>query len=297
MFEPAKANLSAGDLTVCDAAGGWSMVMPQGWFERPSRQHGREIMSYDPAGMDNSGSMPGPGQILVRLQMIQNPSGLDPVAFAAMPIGGIHELIRGHRRVTVAGEPAELYEVGNIPPSSPDHPETTLFWYLRSPFFADRMVVISLARPESTLRAEGERIVASLRFFQPTPISFIPTVSRADAIARVTSRPELALTRIEAKLVLRKELEATKRFGIDWYSDPDALAWVVVYAGSGIHQQSFGGVPSSLLLSTPAPTPGPCLSGLVVFPADGEPGSSIGPGCDTRSSWPSWFDALIDRGT
>ncbi|HEV8655168.1 MAG TPA: hypothetical protein VGR85_06625 [Candidatus Limnocylindria bacterium] len=267
--------------------------MPQAWFERPSQQHGREIMSYDPARTESSGGVPGREQILVRLQMVQNPTGLAPAAFAATPFGGIWEKVRDQKQVTIAGQPAELYEVGNIPPSSPDQPETTLFWYLRSPFFADRMVRVSLARPDAALRAEGERIVASLRFFQPTPINFVPTVSRAAAIARVTSRAELVLTRIEAKLVLRKELEATKQFGTEWWSDPDALAWVVVYAGTGIHQQNFG--PGFRLNGTPAPPP-PCLSGLVIFPADGESGSQIGPGCNPGSSWPTWFDSLIDHG-
>jgi hypothetical protein len=292
-YEPATPNLGSGDITVCDLAGGWSMVVPQAWFERPSQQHGREIMSYDPARTESSGGVPGREQILVRLQMVQNPTGLAPAAFAATPFGGIWEKVRDQKQVTIAGQPAELYEVGNIPPSSPDQPETTLFWYLRSPFFADRMVRVSLARPDAALRAEGERIVASLRFFQPTPINFVPTVSRAAAIARVTSRAELVLTRIEAKLVLRKELEATKQFGTEWWSDPDALAWVVVYAGTGIHQQNFG--PGFRLNGTPAPPP-PCLSGLVIFPADGESGSQIGPGCNPGSSWPTWFDSLIDHG-
>lgn len=292
-YEPATPNLGSGDITVCDLAGGWSMVVPQAWFERPSQQHGREIMSYDPARTESSGGVPGREQILVRLQMVQNPTGLAPAAFAATPFGGIWEKVRDQKQVTIAGQPAELYEVGNIPPSSPDQPETTLFWYLRSPFFADRMVRVSLARPDAALRAEGERIVASLRFFQPTPINFVPTVSRTAAIARVTSRAELVLTRIEAKLVLRKELEATKQFGTEWWSDPDALAWVVVYAGTGIHQQNFG--PGFRLNGTPAPPP-PCLSGLVIFPADGESGSQIGPGCNPGSSWPTWFDSLIDHG-
>jgi hypothetical protein len=297
MFEPVEANIGSLDLTICDVAGGWSMVVPPQWFERPSRQHGREIMSYDPAGMDNSGSIPGPGQILVRLQMYQNPNGLGPAAFAAAVPMGVHfPNVRTHRQVTIAAQPADLYELENVSRPSPDWPETTLLWYLRSPFFADRMVVISLDRPESALRAEGERIVASLRFFQPTPLSFVPKVSRGDAIARVTSQPGLALTRIESKLVLRKELQATGQFGIDWYTDPDALAWVVVYAGSGIRQQNFGGVPFRFLPSTPAPTQPPCLSGLVIFPADGEAGSQIGPGCNAQSSWPAWFDTLIDHG-
>jgi hypothetical protein len=293
-YEPATANLSSGDITVCDLAGGWSMVVPQAWFERPSQQHGREIMSYDPARMESSGGIPGREQVLVRLQMVQNPTGLAPAAFAATPFGGIREMIRDQKQVTIAGQAAELYEVGNIPPSSPDQSETTLFWYLKSPFFADRMVLVSLARPDAALRAEGERIVASLRFFQPTPINFVPTVSRAAAITRATARAGLVLTRIEAKLVLRKELEATKRFGVDWWSDPDALTWVVVYSGTGIYQVNFG--PGFRPNATPAPPPPPCLLGLVIFPADGESGSQIGPGCDTGSSWPTWFDSLIDHG-
>jgi hypothetical protein len=252
-------------------------------------------MSYDPNGMlSNGGSNPPADGVFVRLQMMQNPERLDAAAFATWPVIARTPNAREHRQVIVAGRSAEFYAV----PSYWSPSETDLVWFVKSPFFDDRMVVVTVVRAESPLRAEAERLVTSLRFFDPAPINLTPALTRAEAIARVTSRSGLSLTRIEAKLILRKELGAPSRFGYDFYTDPDALTWVVAYAGTGIHPVRVGGIhidrgPNA---PTPAPTPGPCLSTVEVFPADGMIGSTHGGGCDLQS-WPGWFDALVDRGS
>ena len=294
MAQRATVNATGSTLVICDRAGGWSLSLPAGWFDRPSSQHGREIFSYDPTGMDNDGNNPPAEGVSIRLQMMQNPRGLDPAAFMHQYSGGPRVL--DQRSVTLAGQPAELVAVRSLWSDA----ATELLWYLRSPYFLDRVVALHLVRPESPLRADAERLVSSLRFFPPTPISFIPVVTRAEAIARVMSRPELTLTRIEAKLVLRKELEAAIGRGTDFYTDPDALTWVIAYAGTGIFRSGPGAlrIPGTQSAPPPPPTPQPvCLSTFVAFPADGEIGSTIGPGCDTTSSWPAWFDGLVDHGT
>jgi hypothetical protein len=288
---PAIANTTASYVRTCDRAGGWSLELPPGWFERSSPQHGREVMSYDPNGMlDNGGSNPPADGVFVRLQMMHNPERSDASAFALSPLNPYRRNVREQRTVTLAGQPAEFYAA----PSYWASTETDLFWYLKSPFFADRVVVVTVVRAESPLRAEAERLVTSLRFFQPTAVNLVPSVSRSEIIARVSSRPGLTLTRIEAKLVLRKDLETAGSFR-DGYSDPDALAWVVAYAGDGIHRMGSGGpfIPGAVRAP---PAPALCLSTVDIYPADGQPAATSSGGCDTKSAWPTWFDALADRG-
>jgi hypothetical protein len=291
---PAIANTTASFVRTCDRAGGWSLELPPGWFERLSAQHGRELFSYDPNGMlNNGGNNPPADGVFIRLQMMQNPERLDTAAFAVWPLIAQTPNARDHRQIVLAGQSAEFYAV----PSYWSPSETDLVWFVKSPFFDDRMVVVRVVRAESPLRAEAERVVTSLRFFEPAPINLTPTMSRAEAIARVASRSGLSLTRIEAKLILRKELGAPSRFGYDFYTDPDALTWVVAYAGTGIQPFRVGVfVDRGPTAPTPAPTLGPCLSTVEVFPADGMMGSTHGGSCDLQS-WPSWFDTLVDRGS
>ncbi len=293
---PAIANTTAAYRTTCDRAGGWSVELPAGWFERSSAQHGREIMSYDPAGMYfGGGSYPDPGQVFMRLQMMQNPERFTPADFQAFMDRGGGRLIREQHEATIAGQPAESYTIweSQIPPFT--YLETKRYWYVRSPFFDDRMVVITATPADSPLHALAEQLVASLRFFQPTAVNLVPTVSRPQILARISSRPGLTLTRIEAKLVFRKDLDATGKLGRDFYSDPDALAWVVAYAGAGIHGMNFGG-PFIVGGSAAPRKPEVCLSTYDIYPADDQPAMTAAGGCDTRSAWPAWFDSLPNRG-
>jgi hypothetical protein len=212
----AVANKTATHALTCDRAGGWALQLPPGWFERWSNQHGREIMSYDPTGSYfNDGSYPEPNQIFIRLQMMQNPDHFTPAEFQSFLNRGGGRLVREQHQVAIAGQPAEAYTIwqSEIPPYA--YLETRVDWYVRSPFFDDRMVVVTARSADSPLRSEAERLVASLRFFQPTAVNLIPTISKSEILARVSSRPGLVPTRIEAKLVLRKDLDATGQLGRD----------------------------------------------------------------------------------
>src|SRR5256885_10194036 len=98
------------DRHIVDVDGGWSLDAPSRWFDRPSAQHGREIMSYDPTGMDNEGNTPPPGGMFLRLQMQANPDRLDAASFLrarGQGSGGVLE----HSQVVVPGQPAEAYLV------------------------------------------------------------------------------------------------------------------------------------------------------------------------------------------
>ena len=265
------------DRHIVDVEGGWSLDAPSSWFDRPSAQHGREIMSYDPTGMDNEGNTPPPGAIFFRLQMQQNPDRLDAASFLRARGQGTGPGVLEHSQVLIAGQPTELYLMRQQLPLGMAHLEKTLYWFLKSPYFDDRMVVITAVPGDSPFRADIERIVGSLHFDRPAAVNLTPTVSRADALARVLSRPGLVVDRIEAKLVLYKELEATNQFGRSGMDDPDSLVWVVVYSGKGIGLPMHHGPPPALN-SGPTTTPEPCLWAWEVFHADAAPGSS-GAGC------------------
>jgi hypothetical protein len=270
---------------IVDADGGWSLDAPSSWFDRPSAQHGREIMSYDPTGMDYAGNTPPPGGIFFRLQMQQNPDRLDAASFLRAKGQGSGSGVLEHSQVLVAGQPTELYLLRQQLPVEFARLEKTRYWFLKSPFFVDRMVVISAMPDDSPLRVDVERIVASLRFAQPAAVTLVPTISRADALARVLSHPGLVVDRIEAKLVLWKELEATNQFGRSGVDDPDSLVWVVVYSGKGIGIPMHG---PPRMNSGPSQTPEPCGWAFDVFHANPGIGSS-GTGCNARFTWPPWF--------
>jgi hypothetical protein len=277
---------------IVDVDGGWSLDAPSSWFDRPSAQHGREIMSYDPTGMDNDGNVPPPGAIFFRIQMQQNQDRLDAAGFLRARGQGIGSGVLEHWQVLVAGQPAEFYLVRQPLPIGMARLEKTLSWYLKSPFFDDRMVVITAVPGDSPLRADIERIVGSLHFDRPAAVNLTPTVSRADALARVLSHPGLVVDRIEAKLVLYKELEATNQFGRSGMDDPDSLVWVVVYSGKGIALPRGG--PPPAFNSAPTKAPDPCMWAFEVFHADASLGSSQ-IGCNARFTWPEWFAGLPDH--
>jgi len=283
----------ARDRHIEDVDGGWSLDAPSSWFDRPSAQHGREIMSYDPTGMDNDGNTPPPGTIFFRLQMQQNPDRLDAAGFLRAKGQGAGPGVLEHSQVLIAGQPTEFYLLRQQLPVEFARLEKTLYWFLRSPFFEDRMVVISAVPGDSPFRADVERIVGTLHFAQPAAVNLTPTISRAEALARVLSRPGLVVDRIEAKLVLYKELEATNQFGRSGMDDPDSLVWVVVYSGKGIRIKIHG--PGPPITTGATQTPEPCVWAWEVFHADTSPGSS-GFGCNSRFTWPEWFAGLPDHG-
>jgi hypothetical protein len=277
---------AAGWVRISDDAGGWSMDMPQGWFEKAAPQHGHEFRSYDPSiplpGNYSSEGLPPVGHVLVRMQMQANPDQLDATAFFKPTLTEPRVEVREHKQVTVGGQPAELWSVWRSQPSQFQRLEPTLSWYVRSPFFDDRMVVIYAAPGESSLRSDVERIVASLQFYQPSPVSLVPTVSRQEAIDRVVSRPPgkpSTATRVEAKLVQYKEWERRQGGSRSYTTDPDTLVWVVAYVAPDITTRR--GDPCAWAISVSAARP--------LAPGDNVGVFQCGPG-----TWPAWFAQLVD---
>ena len=277
---------TAGSVRVRDDAGGWSMEMPAGWFERAAPQHGHEFRSYDPAiplpGNYSSEGLPPPSQVLVRMQMQHNPDRHDAATFFKPTLTGTGHDVREHKQVTVAGQAAELWSIWRSQPAEFQRLEPTRSWYLRSPFFDDRMVVITAAPGDSPLRAEVERIVASLQFYQPSPVSLVPTVSRQEAMDRAVPRPPgkpSTATRVEAKLTLYKNWERLQGGSRSYSTDPDTLVWVVAYVAPDITTRH--GDPCAWAVGVSAARPLAPGEGVGVF--------QCGPG-----TWPAWFDQLVD---
>lgn len=275
-----------GWVRVADDAGGWSMEIPQGWFERVAPQHGHEFRSYDPSiplpGNYSSEGLPPVGHVLVRIQMQANHDQLDAASFFKPASSGSGFDVRSHKQVTLAGQPAEFWSVWRSQPSEFQRLEPTFAWYVRSPFFDDRMVVITAAPGESPLHAEVERIVASLQFYQPAPVSLVPTVSRQEAMDRAVPHPAgkpSPATRIEAKLVLYKDWERLQGGSRSYVTDPDTLVWVVAYVAPNITTRRGDPCPWAVGVSAARPL---------------EPGNNVGVFQCGPGTWPAWFDQLVD---
>jgi hypothetical protein len=276
-----------GYVRLTDDLGGWSIDMPMGWFELPGAQHGREIRSYDPTiplpGNRSSSFLPPTGGVYVHLRMQQNPEQHAAAAFFAPAASTPGFEVREHRSLTLAGQPAEFWSTWRSQPAEAQRLEPTLSWYVRSPFFNDRMVVITAAPGESPLRPEVERIVASLQFYQPAPVDLTPTMSRREAIERAAPSTRAGkpsnYTRVEAKLVLYKHWESAMSGGQSFTTDPDTLVWVVAYSGTGITTRR-GDV---------------CAWGVSVFAARPlEPANGVGAFACGNDVWPKGFEQLVD---
>lgn len=286
---PPVGSPTAGWVRISDGAGGWSMDMPPGWFERAAPQHGREFRSYDPSiplpGNYSSEYLPPVGQVVVRVQMQQNLDRLDAATFFKVPDpSGPGVQVRERKHVTVGGQPAEFWSLWRNQPAEFQRNEPTHWWYLRSPFFDDRMVVIYAAPGENPLRSDVERIVASLQFYQPSPVSLVPTVSRQQAIDRAVSGPAgkpSTATRAEAKLTLYKNWERLQGGSRSYSTDPDTLVWVVAYVAPDIRTRR--GDPCAWAVGVSAARP--------LAPGEGVGSFQCGPG-----TWPAWFDQLVDLG-
>src|SRR5256714_9750101 len=106
--------------------------------------------------------------------------------------------------VSTGGEPAKFFTVYQNQPSPLDQFEPHLYWLVRSPFFADRVLVITGGPAALPGREQLERIVATIQFFRPAPPILVPTGPKAEVIASVIPTGATG-TRINAKLMLKRE--------------------------------------------------------------------------------------------
>ena len=217
--------VAAGSVRVESPEGGWSVVMPKTWYRRDAPMHGSEVLSYDPDGMDYSGNLPPAGQVRVVIEVMNDYGVPDAREYAKTNTLGMGTRTN-ESDLTIAGQPA--YAATFASASPPPWPNQRM-WYVRSPYWSDRIFVIQATA--NVRAAEVDGIIASLRFFKPAAPA-AATVTRAQVMAQYT-QPTYSATRVdkvEAKLVRWKDYEKAMGFR-SGTNDPDELTWVVVVYG------------------------------------------------------------------
>jgi hypothetical protein len=204
--------------------------------------------------------------------------------------------------LSIAGQRAKFFSVYQNQPSPLEQFEPHLYWLVRSPFFADRVLVITGGPTASPGREDLERIVATIQFFRPAPPILVPAPTKAEIIASLSGAGR-TVTRSEAKLMLYREFERAYNDALSAASggptavysatDPDTLVWVVAFTGSGLTPMKAGGPPGIRATRTATPW----AWSMAVLPAH-EPYSWSGPSFGgPEANWPVWFDQLLDRST
>jgi hypothetical protein len=295
---------------IVDDRAGWSVDIPSSWFDRSTAWSwpGREVRSFDPRNADASGNLPPAGEVLVRFEMQTNAERLELETFAdgqvwtatCTPCRRILE----RAEVILGGQPAKFFSVFQSQPPVFAELEPNLYWLVRSPFLADRVLVIRAIPAASVRRSEVERIVSTLQFFRPAPPDLTPQRTRQQVLDLVSTNG-WTVTRFQAKLMVWAEwenawndmLKATSAVsggpsGVRSPRDPDTLVWVVAITGSGFTPMK-GGPPGAGAAAAATPTPWDWY--ISVLPAR-EPLDWGGPTFGgSGAGWPAWFDALPDR--
>lgn len=282
-----QSGVPAGLVRAESRDGGWSVVYPSTWFRRTQPMRGSDFLSYEP-DLDFSGNLPPPGEVRVVVMLMPNFDELDPRAYASTtPRAG---QISRESDVTIAGQTGFTNTVHLNMSQPPPWPTDTRNWFVRSPYFNDRMLVIQ-ATPADARINDVDAIVASLRFAPPVVTPQTP-MSRAQATAKyaVGAFPVLRLDRIEAKLVTWKEYELAAGGFHSGVNDPEQLIWLVLVTGEIAHPR--GG--PMLLIDRSAP-PTPATYPWALFTVDAVSGDGTGFSCCSRDARPTWFDGLTDR--
>src|SRR5438105_1642376 len=214
-----QSGVPAGFIRVARPEGGWSVVIPSAWYRRDAPLRGSEFTSYDPEGMDYSGNAPpaGGARVVIEAANDYGASDLHEYARRAPIVAMPGNVVRSAADVSVAGQPA--YTVTTSVNQPPPFDGDLRFWFVRSPYFPDRVFVIQAAVARAQ---EVDAVVASLRFFAPAPDP-APTLTRAQVVAKY-SQPTFSATRVdrvEAKLVRWKDYEKAAGGFRSGTNDPD----------------------------------------------------------------------------
>src|SRR5207247_9335539 len=149
------------------------------------------------------GNAPPTGETRVVLRMENDYGAADLRTFASTYAAGPMGKNDLGADTNVAGQAA--YTTTFVSTQPPPWNAQMRIWFLRSPYFVDRIVTITATNARTQ---DVDAIVQSLRFFKPAPPA-APTVTRADVIAKY-SKPSFSATRVdrvEAKLVRWQDYE------------------------------------------------------------------------------------------
>ena len=287
---PTRAGAAVGYRRIASDEGGWSMEIPEKWVAETGSLHGAEIASFELQGADLSGNAPTADQQRIRVTLLPDYDGL------SLEELGKHGALSGTSGVveqtatTVASQPAVRTLMSGTGMPTP-FDRAHVYWHLRSPYFANRVVAIDVWPATGQLLPAVDHAIATFELFAPKPPS-TAAISRAQAIEKVRNNLERSgrVDRIAAKLVTNHELEETSAFGHSYTVDPDDLLWVVAAAGD-FASMSLGGPVGR---SSVSPGPPPRVP-LVVHILRASTGDAFGFMSGGDGAWPVWFDALKDR--
>src|SRR3989475_6723209 len=179
-----RAGAAAGYRRIASDEGGWSMEIPEKWVAETGNLRGAEIASFDMQSTDFSGNAPAPDQLRIRVTLMPEYDHLSLEALGAK--GGLSSPgpVIEQAATTVAGQPA----VRTLMRSTSPGPFNQLhqYWHFRSPFFADRVVVVDAWPADGALRAAADHAIATFQLGQPRITAATP-ISRKQAIASATS--------------------------------------------------------------------------------------------------------------
>jgi hypothetical protein len=259
------------------------------WYRRAAPMRGADFTSYDTTGMDHSGNFPPAGGALVSVQVMPDHGIADLREFARVEYLGAGRTLLAENvaEATLDGRGARRAYVVDVEVDGPGSGSLTgrgtiRYWFERSPFFTDRVFVVT-ARPIDAHATEVALLMKSLAF-QPPVVAPQTPISRATVSATyVPNAMYLRIDAVEAKLVTWKDYEDAAASGRSYTHDPDALVWVVLVTGE-IDPPVLGPI------GRPSPRTVPYLVNIL----DGVTGDGMGMSTGSGPR-PAWFDALRDH--
>lgn len=292
---PVTTRANTGLSRIESADGGWSLEYPDGWWPFNAGFGGATLATRDPElGIVTTVQPPNwmwsaPG---VRVELWANAERLSASEYADKHFkgGGWWSLV-SREPATIAGQSGVVVarNEGHQPPD--DRILVQRYWIVPT-LRADRMLVIATSDGSPYMSAV-DRLVSSLRLFEPRTTRGAPDITREQVLARWTSGKSPA-PRAEAKLVPYAEAPADGRGnGLQRLDrDPEMLVWVVAVSAQGAPPGFVLPVGRGGLGGTPPPT----RWTVSVTPAySTDPGNMLWTQYGSNDDWPPYFDKLKDR--
>jgi hypothetical protein len=263
--------------------GGWSFEIPTGWTASSTPVRGAEIASFDLGAAQFSGNAPAADQLRIRVQVMPD---YDATALEIMGARDVPSwLVVAQTHAIVSGQDAVRTVKNAYVPAGTPFDQQHVVWTFRSPFLANRVLVVDAWPADGSLRAAADHAIATFQLAQPKWTQSVP-ISRQQAIDGATQylRATGRVDRVAAKLVNYHEYVVASNSGYSYTQDPEDLVWIVVTGGEFLSTHSRP--PST------GPVPPDRLIVQVLGSSTGLPFSGM---YSPQDTWPAWFDGLKDR--
>ena len=281
--------------------GGWSFEIPATWTATSAAMRGADIASFEVHTAPLDGNAPAADQLRMRVQLTTDYdlTPLEKLGARDVPSW----LVVRQSQVTVGGRSAVRTVKNAYVPAGSPFDKQHVVWDFRSPFLADRVVLVDAWPADGSLAVEADHAMATLELFPALPVPTVPKISRTKAMALATDYASHLGTAggSTGKLVSFKEYDQAqiaeaKRVGgpytIGGLIEPDQLIWIVVVRGT-FEQMAVSrphAPPGANFTYAPPPTL--AWIAVIVNAIDGGVGNYI-PG--VSGDGPAWFGALPDR--